>query len=210
MNSDKKESLPVDESRGGTDAAGRALASEAWFFWGMVGIAAFIVAAVLYWVGVLKISPLHFLEWVGRVGAMLVGEDPSASGAAPSFIAGPMAFFRDLLAGLSWAFMALPWLAYVRYSVGVIEAGSKEAYWQRRREKAELASVPVPVGLLEGISIAKGGLLSSNETLVETTEGFFRVQGLVDTVKKGVPVFTLGSQLLIGEGRGQKRYTLVS
>ena len=121
-----------------------------------------------------------------------------------------MVFIRESLAGFSWAVLALPWLSYVRYRVGVIEAGSKEAYHRRRREIAERASTPAPAGTLVGVSIAKGGLFSSSESLVETSEGFFRVSGLVNTVKKGEPVFTLGGQLWIGAGTGQKRYTVIS
>lgn len=45
---------------------------------------------------------------------------------------------------------------------------------------------------------------------METSEGFFRVSGLMRTVKKGEPVFKQGGQLLIGAEGAQRRYTVIS
>ncbi|EPQ6932437.1 hypothetical protein ACUVZD_000080 [Pseudomonas aeruginosa] len=182
--------------------AAAALASEPWVFWALMGRWGFIAAAVLYWIGLISVSPLDFAQWLGSlVSGTRFGEvEPS------QFLSGPLTFIHQFVGGLSWAVLVLPWMGYVRYRVGIIEAGSKEAYHERRREEAK----PAPVGVLVGMSIAKGGFFSSNETLVETSEGFFRVSGLVSTVKKGEPVHKLGGQLLIGAEGGQKRYTVIS
>ncbi|NMZ71359.1 hypothetical protein SAMN05216370_0124 [Pseudomonas peli] len=195
------------EKENGLDEAARASTVEAWVFWLLVSRWALAVTAVLYWLGVVGFSPLDLIEWVGRA---LYGTSETAAEDLPKYIAGPYAFIHGLFGGASWLFLFLPLRAFVRYRVGVIEAGSEEAYRQRIREEAERASTPQPVGVLVSISIAKGGALSSSETLVETADGFFRVSGLVDTVKKGEPVFVLGNSLLIGEGDRQRRYTVIS
>lgn len=183
-----------------------ARASESWVFWGVIGCWGAVGAAVLYWVGVIAVSPLDLAEWIvnAAYGTEVAVED------IHNFIAGPLLFIRELFAGLSWAALGIPWVGFIRYRVGVIEAGSKEAYHLKVRKAAEDAAKAAPVGLLVGVGISRGGFLSSSETLVETSEGFFRVSGLIRTVKKGEPVFTLGDQLLIGEGNSQKRYTVVS
>lgn len=191
------------------DAAARSaasLASDPWVFWAMVVRLALFALAILYWASLIEFSPLDFVEWIGSlVSDTQFNEiDPS------SFLSGPLMFIRQFVGGLSWAVLVLPWMGYVRYRVGVIEAGSKEAYHQRRREEAELAATPAPVGVMVGMTIAKGGFFSSSETLVETSEGFFRVSGLVGTVKKGEPVFKQGGQLLIGAEGAQRRYTVIS
>lgn len=190
----------------GPTADEKSLASDPWVFWGMVGCWVLGGVAVLYWIGLLEVSPLDFAEWIGS----LVSDTQFNEIDQSSFLSGPLMFIRQFVGGLSWALLVLPWMGYVRYRVGIIEAGSKEAYHQRRREEAERASQPASVGVLVGMTIAKGGFFSSSETLVETSEGFFRVSGLVGTVKKGEPVFKQGGQLLIGAEGAQRRYTVIS
>lgn len=195
------------ERENGLDEAARASAVEAWVFGLLVARWGLVVIAVLYLLGVVGFSPLDLFEWVGRT---LAGTSDGAAEDLPKYIAGPFSFIHGLIGGASWLLLFLPLREFVRYRVGVIEAGSEEAYRQQIREEAERASTPQPVGVLVSISIAKGGALSSSETLVETSDGFFRVSGLVDTVKKGEPVFVLGSSLMIGEGDRQRRYTIIS
>ncbi|WP_073666241.1 hypothetical protein [Pseudomonas aeruginosa] len=190
----------------GPTADEKSLASDPWSFWGMVGCWGLGGVAVLYWIGLIEISPLDFAEWIGS----LVSDTQFKEIDESSFLSGPLMFIRQFVGGLSWALLVLPWMSYVRYRVGIIEAGSKEAYHQRRREEAERAAQPAPVGVLVGMSIVKGGFFSSSETLVETSEGFFRVSGLVGTVKKGEPVFKQGGQLLVGGEGAQRRYTVIS
>lgn len=205
----KQDQQKLSLSETANDAAARSaasLASDPWVFWGMVGCWVLGGVAVLYWIGLLEVSPLNFAEWIGS----LVSDTQFNEIDQSSFLSGPLMFIRQFAGGLSWALLVLPWLAYVRYRVGVIEAGSKEAYHQRRREEAARAAQPAPVGVLVGMSIAKGGFFSSSETLVETSEGFFRVSGLMRTVKKGEPVFKQGGQLLIGAEGAQRRYTVIS
>lgn len=206
MKQDQQENHSRETRPDESTAAMRQLASDPWSFWGIVGCWVLIGAAVLYWIGVLEVSPLDFAEWIGGLGSDTQFKQIDRS----SFLSGPLLFMRQFAGGLSWAVLVLPWMAYVRYCVGVIEAGSKEAYLQRRREEAERAARPAPVGVLVGMTIAKGGFFSSSETLVETSEGFFRVSGLVGTVKKGEPVFKQGGQLLIGAEGVQKRYSVIS
>lgn len=206
MNQDQQE---LQSSETANDAAARSaasLASDPWVFWAMVVRWVLFVLTMLYWIGLLEVSPLDFAEWLGS----LVSDTQFNEIDQSSFLSGPLMFIRQFVGGLSWALLVLPWLGYVRYRVGVIEAGSKEAYHQRRREEAERAAQPAPVGVLVGMSIAKGGFFSSSETLVETSEGFFRVSGLVGTVKKGEPVFKQCGQLLIGAEGAQRRYTVIS
>lgn len=206
MKQDRQESHLRETRHDESTAAIRQLASDPWSFWGIVGCWGLIGFAVLYWIGLLGFSPLDFVEWVGS----LVSDTQFNEVDQSYFLSGPLAFIRHFVGGLSWALLVLPWMGYVRYRVGVIEAGSKEAYHQRRREEAERAAQPVPAGVLVGMSIAKGGFFSSSETLVETSEGFFRVSGLMRTVKKGEPVFKQGGQLLIGAEGAQRRYTVIS
>ncbi|MCF6783712.1 hypothetical protein [Stutzerimonas stutzeri] len=206
MKHDQQESHLRETQHGESTSAMRQLASDPWSFWGIVGYWALVGVAVLYWIGLLEFSPLDFLEWVGS----LVSDTQFNEVYQSYFLSGPLAFIRHFVGGLSWAVLVLPWIGYVRYRVGVIEAGSKKAYHQRRREQAKRAAQPAPVGVLVGMSIAKGGFLSSSETLVETSEGFFRVSGLMRTVKKGEPVFKQGGQLLIGSEGAQRRYTVIS
>ncbi|MBD9427932.1 hypothetical protein IB232_21585 [Pseudomonas sp. PDM15] len=205
----KQDQQKLQVRENANDAAARsaaALASEPWVFWALMGRWGFIAAAVLYWVGVISVSPLDFAEWLWSLasGTRVAEVEPS------QFLSGPLTFIHRFVGGVSWAALVLPWVGYVRYRVGIIEAGSKEAYHQRRREEAERAAQPAPVGVLVGMSIAKGGFFSSSETLVETSEGFFRVSGLVGTVKKGEPVFKQCGQLLIGDEGAQRRYTVIS
>lgn len=205
----KQDQQKLQLSETANDAAARSaasLASEPWVFWAMVVRWILLVLAMLYWIGLLEFSPLDFVEWIGS----LVSDTQFNQIDQSYFLSGPLMFIRHVVGGLSWAVLVLPWMGYVRYRVGVIEVGSKEAYHQRRREEAELAATPAPVGVLVGMSIAKGGFFSSSETLVETSEGFFRVSGLVGTVKKGEPVFKQGGQLLIGADGAQRRYTVIS
>lgn len=206
MKQDQQESHLSEPRHDESTSAMRQLASDPWSFWGMVGCCVLGGAAVLYWIGLLELSPLDFIEWIGS----LVSDTQFNQIDRSSFLSGPVLFMRQFAGGVSWALLVLPWLGYVRYRVGIIEAGSKEAYHQRRREEAERAAQPVPVGVLVGMSIAKGGFFSSSETLVETSEGFFRVSGLMRTVKKGEPVFKQGGQLLIGAEGAQRRYTVIS
>lgn len=195
------------EKGSGLNEASRASAVEAWVFWLLVARGALVGVAILYWFGVVGSSPLDLIQWFGRSLAGTSGADTDGQS---SVMGGLFSFAQVLVGGASWLLFFIPLQEFARYRVGVIEAGSEKAYWQRRREEDERASTPQPVGLLVSISIAKGGVLSSSETLVETSDGFFRVSGLVDTVKKGVPVFVLGSSLLIGEGDRQRRYTVIS
>ena len=206
MKKDQQEGDLRETRNDETTSAMRQLASDPWSFWGMVGCCVLGGVAVLYWIGLLEVSPLDFAEWIGS----LVSDTQFNEIDQSSFLSGPLIFIRQFVGGLSWALLVLPWLSYVRYRVGVIEAGSKEAYHQRRREEAARAAQPAPVGVLVGMSIAKGGFFSSSETLVETSEGFFRVSGLMRTVKKGEPVFKQGGQLLIGAEGAQRRYTVIS
>ena len=205
----KQDQHELQSSESANDAAARsaaALASEPWVLWALMGRWGFIAAAVLYWVGVINFSPLDLAEWLGGLASgTRVAEVESSQ-----FLSGPLKFIHRFVGGVSWAALVLPWVGYFRYRVGIIEAGSKEAYHQRRREEAERAAQPAPVGVLVGMSIAKGGFFSSSETLVETSEGFFRVSGLVGTVKKGEPVFKQGGQLLVGAEGTQRRYTVIS
>ncbi len=205
----KQDQQKLQVSETANDAAARsaaALASEPWVFWALMGRWGFIAAAVLYLIGVISVSPLEFAQWLGSLASGTRVAEVETS----QFLSGPLTFIHQLVGGLSWAALALPWVGYVRYRVGIIEAGSKEAYHQRRREEAERAAQPAPVGVLVGMSIPKGGFFSSSETLVETSEGFFRVSGLVGTVKKGEPVFKQGGQLLVGAEGAQRRYTVIS
>ena len=206
MKHDQQEPQSSETKNDAASRSAAALASEPWVFWALMVRWGFIAAAVLYWTGVINVSPLDFAQWLVSLvsGTRFAEIDPS------QFLSGPLTFIHQFVGGLSWAALMLPWAGYVRYRVGVIEAGSKEAYHQRRREEVERAGKPAPVGFLVGISIARGGFFSSGETLVETSEGFFRVSGLVGTVKKGEPVFKQGSQLLIGADGGKRRYTVVS
>lgn len=205
----KQDQQKLQVSETSDDAAARSaasLASDPWVFWAMVVRWVLFALAILYWAGVIELSPLDFAEWIGS----LVSDTQFKEIDESSFLSGPLMFIRQFVGGLSWALLVLPWMSYVRYRVGIIEAGSKEAYHQRRREEAERAAQPAPVGVLVGMSIAKGGFFSSSETLVETSEGFFRVSGLVGTVKKGEPVFKQGGQLLVGAEGAQRRYTVIS
>lgn len=186
-----------DSNNTGSDASVRSLAADPWVLSAIVARWGLIAVAVLYWVGLVGFSPLDLLPEI-------TPEDP------PRFMGDPLWFFREAMAGISWGLLSIPWVEYVRYRVGVIEAGSEDAYHQRRLEERRRASTPTPAGDLIAVSISKGGLTSISETLIETTEGFYRVEGLVGTVTKGDPVSLLGGKLLIGTGHKQKRYTVIS
>ncbi|WP_150306325.1 hypothetical protein [Pseudomonas saliphila] len=207
MKQEQPENQPNFTTHNETDTAKRAIASDTWVFWALLVRWGLFGMAILYWLGAVGFSPLDFIEWVG---SLLLDSQEISFDDMPRFLVSPLLFIRELVAGASWALLTLPWLSFVRYRVGIIEAGSKDSYRQRLRDEANRASTPSPAGGLAGMSIVKGGFLSSSETLVETSEGFFRVSGLLATVKKGDPVFTLGSQLLIGAGAGEKRYTIIS
>lgn len=186
-----------DSNSTGSDASARSLAADSWVLSAVVARWGLVAVAVLYWVGLVGFSPLDLLPEI-------TPEDP------PNFMGAPLWFMREFMAGISWGLLSIPWVAYVRYRVGVIEAGSEVAYYQQRRAEHKRASTPTPAGELIAVSISKGGLTSISETLIETTEGFYRVEGLVGTAMKGDPVSLLGGKLLIGTGHKQKRYTVIS
>lgn len=171
---------------------------DSWAFWGLVGRVGAGVAGLLFWFGLIEVTPYSLFS--GFLHSALPGQ----AGAEPSAF---LELADHFLGGIFWFFAAALWMEYVRYRVGVLEAGSKEAYRLQRREAAQRAAMPAPVGALVSITPVKGGLLSSSETQVETTEGYFRVSGLVEGVKKGEPVFTLHGYLLVGEGDRQRRFT---
>ncbi len=171
---------------------------DSWAFWGLVGRLGAGVAGLLFWFGLIEVTPYSLFS--GFLHSALPGQ----AGAEPSVF---LELADHFLGGIFWFFAAALWMEYVRYRVGVLEAGSKEAYRLQRREAAQKAAMPAPVGALVSITPVKGGLLSSSETQVETSEGYFRVSGLVEGVKKGEPVFTLHGYLLVGEGDRQRRFT---
>lgn len=207
MSKSNHQEVQLKESMQANDAGSRAIAAEPWVFWAIAAQWILLAVTVLYWIGIVGYSPLDLIQKVGGWWLDTTAFDPSEM---PRFADGPLWFIREFVAGLSWALLILPFHTFFRYRIGIIEAGSAEAYRQIRREETARASTPTAVGTLLRVSIAKGGILTSSETLIETSEGFFRISGMVDTVKKGDPVFTLGSQLLIGVEGGQKRYPLVS
>lgn len=100
---------------------------ESWVFWGIAGRWACIAGALLYWFGLIEITPYSLVS----------GLFASAFSESYTDIQ-PLAWeFVDwFLGGVFWLFVAVLWIEFVRFLVAVIEAGSTDAYRQQRREDA--------------------------------------------------------------------------
>lgn len=98
-----------------TDAASRALATDVWAFWCALGILALVATGVCYWLGLVDSSPLHVIE-------ALAGSTADFN-SLPAYMA-PIWFMHEMVAGASWFMLCIPWLAFVRHRVAMIEAGA--------------------------------------------------------------------------------------
>ncbi|CAD0266061.1 hypothetical protein DENIT_70038 [Pseudomonas veronii] len=148
------------------------------------------VTPFLYWFGVINTGPLEWARW-----AMAPFFEPDSVGSQPSIIR----VFSAIVGGMLWAGLIAPFVQIVSRRIGILEAGSLEAYEQAESEAWEKANTPESLGELVSIQVLKGGFLSSDESIVETTQGFFRVSGKVGGVMKGAPVSQLHGRLTVGE-----------
>lgn len=77
--------------------------SGSYLYW--VGVWALCLTAVLYWVGMIGFSPLDAGEWIG---AQIGIPAPDHEG-MPRSLEVPLWFIRELVAGLGWMSLIIPW-----------------------------------------------------------------------------------------------------
>jgi len=182
-------------------------AELAW--WAIAGFFARIAAIATlasYAVGFLTIGPLELVDTLVKYFTGSNYLPDGCSGAEAIVLPCWMTFvFSRLVGAFAWIFSFWVLLQFINRRIGVLEAGSEEAYEQA----LSLANMPQPVGNLVGVNNTKGGFLSSSESTIETTEGVHRVVGLAGGLKRGAPIYRVRNRLLIGDGADQKCYWIM-
>lgn len=88
------------------------------------------------------------------------------------------------------AYMAIGSLVILAFlaSARIVLVGWSQFIAEEREESKAKNGVIREVGTLIAISVENGGVLDSATTMIETTEGFYRVFGKVDIATKGTQV----------------------
>ncbi|MEA8592259.1 hypothetical protein PZT57_26795 [Pseudomonas aeruginosa] len=182
-------------------------AKLAW--WAIAGFftrIAAIATVASYAVGFLTIGPLELVDALVKYFTGSNYLPDGCSGAEAIVLPCWMTFvFSRLVGALAWVLSFRGLIQFISRRIGVLEAGSEEAYEQA----LSLANKPQPVGSLVGVNNTKGSFLSSSESTIETTEGFHRVAGLAGGIKRGAPIYRLRNRLLIGDGADQKCFWIL-
>lgn len=110
----------------------------------------------------------------------------------PAFLAGFGAFAPIILWPFGLAFyMAIGVLLYLAFlaSARIVLVGWSQFLAEEREKSAKAKKDSVrEAGTLVAVSIENGGLLDSATSMIETTDGFYRVFGKVGMATKGVQV----------------------
>lgn len=182
-------------------------AELAW--WAIAGFftrIAAIATLASYAVGFLAVGPLELVDALVKYFTDSNYLPDGCNGAEAIVLPCWMTFvFSRLVGAFAWIFSFRVLIQFINRRIGVLEAGSEEAYEQA----ISLANKPQPVGNLVGVNNTKGGFLSSSESTIETTEGFHRVAGLAGGLKRGAPIYRVRNRLFIGDGTDQKCYWIL-
>lgn len=206
-----EEDLALIELRLRAEAGpGEAKSKEAELAWwaiaGFFTRIAAIATLASYAVGFLALGPLEMVDALVKYFTGSNYLPDGCHGAEAIVLPCWMTFvFSRLVGALAWIFSFRVLIEFINRRIGVLEAGSEEAYEQAQ----SLANKPQLVGNLVGVNNTKGGLLSSSESTIETTEGFHRVAGLAGGLKRGAPIYRVRNRLLIGDGTDQKCYWIL-
>lgn len=76
---------------------------------------------------------------------------------------------------------------------------------EKQRKEAEK---PIPLGKVITSKVERGGSFSSPTSTIETEQGFYRVDGDVGSVEKGVPISRIMNTLYIGLPRKNRKFDL--
>ncbi|WP_036990831.1 hypothetical protein [Metapseudomonas furukawaii] len=167
--------------------------------------AALVVMAILYWFGVITFGPLELFSLI--TAPLTQSGDASVSHGGP--LSGLFEGLRVFVGGMLWIALAVPVRAILEERVAILQAGSRAAYKEQLREAERLANAPQSLGKLVAVTHSKGGFLGRDESLIETSEGFYRVVGLVGGVKKGEPVSRVRDTLQIGSEDAQRQFNII-
>lgn len=159
-----------------------------------------------YLFGGLHFGPLELVAAILEPAMGINATDVTCEPGALGLICYLAKFTAHLVGTALWVGLIASPMPAIQRRIGVLEAGSEEAYQQIVEE----ANTPKSVGGLVGISNTKGGLLSSSEATIETTQGFYRVAGLVGGFDRGTPVYLLHDYLLIGDGSCRKQFVVLN
>jgi hypothetical protein len=83
-----------------------------------------------------------------------------------------------------------------------------DAYLAEKEERTNPSPNLVELGNLVNVQLCRGGLLRSDECMVETDKGIYRVEGTVFEVKKGARVWKASGRLHIANGEFANSYAL--
>ncbi|MRK19125.1 hypothetical protein [Pseudomonas sp. JG-B] len=168
----------------------RVLATGSW--------AGAVVAPFGYWFGLWPSVPEAFLGYVPQ---------PSS----PDYDLGRLAFgfMESLMLGVLSAFWLLVLAYFLRYAADVLQVGSLAEYRQQKAAEEAARNAPRDIGALLSVVVNRGGFLSNPESVIETQNGFYRVQGAVTEAEKGAPVVRVRDTIIISGGERERRFTLV-
>ncbi|MHB9376217.1 hypothetical protein ALO95_200041 [Pseudomonas syringae pv. antirrhini] len=156
------------------------------------------VMPMLYWFGVVHFGPLECLM---RLGVVPTNPDRL------------LGVWYWLLGGAWWAPLTYMLLLPFRKRIIVKLMGSEAAYRTALEEIEEIeraSQAATELGELIGVAVHHVGFFNRAESIVETSEGFFRVIGCVSNVRKGAAVSMLNNELVVASEAGvTKRYALI-
>jgi len=166
-------------------------------------IACFILP-VLYIFGLIDSGPL---DWAQALGFKQPPQEYEIS--TKTFQAVDHLIYVTVNAGL-FAVLSMAILVFFRERIAVYFVGSREAVIAAINEIHRKESTPVPLGTFISVIINRGGFMSSDESTIETTLGFYRVLGKAGGILKGAEVSRLGDSLQVATcNDAVKKYTLI-
>lgn len=151
-----------------------------------------VLIPLLYLLDIIRYGPFELMLWSFSMGEMRI---PPATD-APGFCIRLVSLFM-----YGCFFKCLHQLN--ERDIEIETCGGWDA-WVVSREDSFWESLK-PCGELVGLCGS-----GENCTMVETTEGFYRIQDHIDDVKKGVPVYTNWSSVVIGARGDHSVYTRTS
>ncbi|WP_219096225.1 hypothetical protein [Pseudomonas sp. UMAB-40] len=161
-----------------------------------------LVVPLLYWFGAINTGPV---EWLQAIGWIPASNDSESFGIVEVF-RGFEHFGRAACSGGAWAIISAFFLWPFQRAIAIKYIGSEEAFEAALEMQRAKETTPISLGDLVHVAVNRGGFMDSDESTIETTQGFYRVSGKVGGVIKGASVTSFEGQLRITtpDGRGKE------
>ncbi|MCK9709851.1 hypothetical protein [Pseudomonas syringae] len=152
----------------------------------------------LYWIGVINTGPL---EWWQAVSAV---SKPDAVADRSIFELGGVfaSFAAYMVGGFGWLGISGACVWPFKRRLMAFFMGSEKALDTAERQQYEAATTPIPRGQLVDVKLLPGGFLGSDQSVMSTTQGLFRVLGVVSDVAQGATVTELNGYMHVEASNG--------